>query len=63
MNSCLNCLNCKVILSEAIGRCREDRWNKKQIRLGVYEVKLAVLEDRKIFKLANNCRGFISMDD
>jgi len=63
MLNCRDCLNFKIILSESTGRCTERRWNKKNIRLGAYEVIKIELEDRKIFKMANNCRGFISMDD
>ncbi len=68
MLSCRDCLNCKAILSAGILKCNQGYWvtdagKPKTIILDNTEIREVVLKKRKLFELANNCHGFLSMED
>jgi hypothetical protein len=63
MNSCLDCLHCKVIYSLRILRCRGegDHWHKEVVILSEEEVITGNIEHRKIFERAQRCKCYDPM--
>jgi hypothetical protein len=67
MKNCLDCLNCKIKLSQRYVYCSAGLWNKdnytpKIALLTTNEVNTLHIKSRQLFFKANNCQSMISMD-